>query len=87
MNFGPILVSEPAARATSLISAPVFSHSGVKALMSDILRANMKLLNNLDSSDDHVFIVRILSEIKESCYLTIQNWALRLVYCIAVLSV
>ena len=47
--------------ATSLTSAPVFSHSSDIALMDDIRCAKKALAVSLDNSEDHTLVVKILS--------------------------
>jgi hypothetical protein len=60
-NLDPILESRPIARATSEMSAPVDSQISDMALMLEILCARKALAANLESSEDHVFIVMIRS--------------------------
>src|SRR5690606_2771927 len=60
-NLGPIRLSVPMALATSLTSAPVFSHSSESALIDDTLCARKALAVSLDNSEDHTLVVNIFS--------------------------
>lgn len=52
----PILLSEPAANATSLISAPVASHTALRALMLLIRCARSALAASFANSEDQRFV-------------------------------
>jgi hypothetical protein len=60
LNLDPIRLSIPIALATSFTSAPVFQSSDI-ALIEEILCARKALAVNFDNSDDHTFVVNILS--------------------------
>ena len=60
-NLFPILVSEPIAAETSLISAPVFSQIAAIELIELILCAKKAFYINLDSSELHKLVVKIFS--------------------------
>ena len=54
-------LSIPIARATSVTSAPVFSHNSDSALIEEIRCAKKALAVNLDNSEDQTLVVKILS--------------------------
>src|SRR5690606_27719500 len=60
-NLGPIRESIPMALATSSTLASVCSQSSEMALMEEIRCAKKALAVNLDNSDDHRLVFKILS--------------------------
>mmetsp|Transcript_7920 Transcript_7920/g.17018 ORF Transcript_7920/g.17018 Transcript_7920/m.17018 type:complete len:210 (+) Transcript_7920:747-1376(+) len=68
--------SMPTARLISVTSAPVTSHRAEMELIDDTRCAKKALATNLDSSDDHRLVVRILSrEIQLAYTLTTVSMA------------
>src|SRR6187402_104625 len=67
-NFGPIRESIPMAFATSLTSAPVFSHNSESALMEETRCAKKALAVSFDNSDDQTLVVNILSGLTQLAY-------------------
>lgn len=61
MNFNPMRVSIPTARATSSKSAPGALQISDTAWMDDTRCARNDLATNLDNCDDQMFICRIFS--------------------------
>ena len=59
-NFEPILLSEPIALATSLISAPVVSHKALMELIELILCAKKAFAVSLANSLLQILVVSIL---------------------------
>ena len=73
-NLEPIRLSIPMARATSLTSAPVFSHNSDIALMDEIRCAKNAFAVNLDNSEDQTLVVNILSVATQLAYTSTKAW-------------
>src|SRR5574343_22592 len=73
-NLGPILLSNPIAFATSLTSAPVFSHNSLNALIEETRCAKKALAVNFDNSEDQTLVVKILSVGTQFAYTSTNCW-------------